>query len=244
MPRKNNRNRSRMKGRRGGGGSRAVEALSLYTMNERQLATRSDRVSLRGKSFFTITASSPTSSGSIALLYSAFNNRMTQILKNFNYWRLAKVVLKCSTTVTGSAIGFFEDYSGEGGSIAVPTTVTGVTQLRSATLMLETVSQLQWNPHDSNRWFYVAVGSDTRFSCPASIFYASQSGSSTVTGELLYSIEAYGAVDATGNTVSEESASLGSDEFIEIPVTPSQSNSIQPNNSITGRVVSKVQIRK
>lgn len=201
-----NKRRGNKKGRPNGGrrSGQAMIALSMSDMNERQLAVRKDRVSLRGKVYSVVNTT--VGIGVSPLLPAALGERVTALSNLFARWRILKLVIRnfpTSTSTGTEAFGLIDDDSAEGGSAPLPADISQVVALRCSVSGLSTVnpSELQWNPIDPTKWYYTHQGgaaSDPRWVVPASLAVAAATTVSAGFAFIIYfTIEFEGAYAPT-----------------------------------------------
>jgi len=184
------------------GSARATIALTQYDMRERQLAERSDKIIMSGKTITGITAvgTSPVV-GTLPLNPASFGNRIQVCGLIFARFRITKLIVVANPGGTLAAFGVVDDYTAEGGSAPLPVTLEEVAEVRCSKTSLSTVNpnELIWKPVDPMKWYYTTNGnaaSDGRFQYPASLaagFTAAGSNSFTV----YYTLEFCGGYDNT-----------------------------------------------
>jgi len=177
-------------------------ALSLSDASERQLATRGDRVVLRGKNLATVLLT--VTIGVAPLTPASFGDRVLKMAQLFSRWRIVKLIIKNSPTpsgVTGNfGYGVIDDDSAEGGSAPLPTTLSEIIELRCSNALLSVTNpnELQWNPIDPQKWYYTQAGgasSDPRLYSPCSVAVSAAGSATSVSFIYYYTIEMEGAYD-------------------------------------------------
>jgi len=186
------------------GGPRATIALSMSDARERQLAVRSDRVIMSGKCVITAAGVSGTV-GLTPLYASTFGDRLANMAKIFSRFRIIKLIIKSppASGTFASAFGVVDDYTGEGASAPLPTTLSEVVELRCSVANLSTVNpnEIEWKPLDPMKVYYSQPGtaanaSDSRLAVPATLVeFAANAGN--IPFVVYYTIEFSGAFDNT-----------------------------------------------
>jgi hypothetical protein len=181
-------------------------ALSLFDSVGRQFATRGDRITIKDKQILTVGAGGITP---FPLSAPNIGPRGSALLGQFTRWRFVKIVFRIdllpatgvTTDIDVAYVGVLDDFSGEGGSVPIPTTADGVLALRCSTVAgAEAPAMLQYNPVDKDKWYYVqpgASGADGRFIVQCSVV-ASTGSTSRLAIAAYYVIEAEGAVSGAG----------------------------------------------
>jgi len=178
--------------------------LSLVQSSEIQLAARSDRISLRGKSLFLFPATvalnfEPLLPSSLLV----FNSRVNAINGVYSRYRIVKLLFRILSTIpvtTNTLIVGIQDDSGFANDN--PTTQADILQLRCSSIVYPTQTiptEFEFKPFDIQKWYYTTPESntsDSRFTTQASI-YISLGANASVPIEMHYTLEFEGAVDAT-----------------------------------------------
>jgi len=182
------------------GMTRTMEVRDPIQSSEFSLASRGDKISVRGKVLLNNTL--PTSLTAIPLLPAVFGSRALALSLLFARWRIEKLLLKIGNTYYASfylPYGIMDDFSGEGGSVPIPVNNNDILELRSSTVVMNNGTIMKWNPVDPSKWYYTTqggTGSDSRFVIPASLFLpAAPSGTIPTTIELHWTLSFEGAVD-------------------------------------------------
>jgi hypothetical protein len=206
-PTRNNKRGGRRARQNKSSGGRATISLTPCQASERQLATRNDTITMRGKDVFLI--STVSSAGATNLVPTQFQP-LSGIAGNYTKFRWLKMLFRVfppTSSTTGAvlgnnyAIGVEDDFSGEGGSVPNPSGVRSVMQLRCSTMFGEGITvpiEFQWAPLDKDRWFYIEAGgssSDGRFNIPATLIVAS-----SVTQTVNFCVEIHYTVEMSGLT--------------------------------------------
>jgi len=205
--RTNKRGDRRARQNKNSGSARATIALSQSDMRERQLASRSDRVSIRGKAFFT--SADLTAATYNPLNPAFFGDRVLKHAALYARWRIIKLVLQngptnvTSSTATFQAYGIVDDYTAEGGSVPLPTSIAEVVELRCARTNLSSVnpSEIEWKPLDPSKLYYsqsgaAATPADPRFAIPGTLVVISNNATApSLSFVVYYTIEFEGAFD-------------------------------------------------
>jgi len=176
--------------------------MTLSEANERQLSTRSDRITLRGKQILNVPVMGPLV-GSQSLTPQVFANRVAAILSYFQRWRILKLVIKLITLPTASN-PVYAAFSDDGNPVNA-TTVNELMEFRSSrvlTLSGADSNEFTWNPIDPNKWYYTnleGASGDIRLVAPTTQ-YALNSGFTTgqalqVSFLVFFTLEAEGAQD-------------------------------------------------
>jgi hypothetical protein len=171
-------------------------------MRERQLAIRSDKISMSGKFLFPLNV---TAAGTFQVFSpAAFGDRIAKCGAIFAKWRIVKLILVAAPPTTGAgnltAIGVVDDNTGEGGSVPLPGTISEVVELRcsKASFSIVNPNEILWKPTDPLRWYYTtagASGSDNRLVFPATFVAISGSTGGTFNFVVYYTLEFQGAYD-------------------------------------------------
>jgi len=210
MPTKRSRRGRTGRGRQGGGRGGGNLALSLFDSMGRQFATRGDRITLKAKLYLQFGASGSVQTYNLNA--ANLGPRVAAVLAQYLRWRIVKMVSRidlissgASAVISGiapSAVAFMDDFSGEGGSVPVPTTTDGILALRCSAVVSTTApSMLQFDPVDKTRWYYTAVGAsgdDSRFIIQSSLLVGPIATSGILGFSTYFVIEAIGAVAASG----------------------------------------------
>jgi len=179
-----------------------VTSMTLSEANERQLSTRSDRITLRGKQIINVPVIGPAV-GSQSITPQVFANRVAGILTYFQRWRILKLVIKLIMGSPGNNpvyAAFSDD-----GNPANATTVNELMEFRSSRVLTSSgadSNEFTWNPIDPNKWYYTnleGASGDIRLVAPTTQ-YALSSGVTTgqafqVSFLVFFTIEAEGAQD-------------------------------------------------
>jgi hypothetical protein len=175
----------------------------MQDMRERQLAVRSDRITMSGKVIVTVAAGT---SGTQVFSPAALGDRIFKVASIFARWRIVKLIIVSGPVSTTGAFSFgvVDDNSSEGGSAPLPTTVNEVVELRCSKFPLSSVNpnEIEWKPVDPQKWYYTSpgggTGSDNRFVYPSTLAYAATSApSAAVSFGVYYTTEFEGAFDNT-----------------------------------------------
>jgi len=201
-------NRRRSQGRRPTGGRANNLALSLFDSMGRRFATRGDRITFKDKSVGSLSASSSVQI--LNLNVGGIGPRAIAVLNQYTRWRYVKIVFRIDVASASVAfgqepptcVGILDDYSGEGGSVVIPSTVDGVFALRCATMASQiTPAMLQYDPVDKDKWYYTqqgATGTDLRLTNQATLIAAPIATGTTLSIAFYFIIEAEGAVSISG----------------------------------------------
>lgn len=153
---------------------------------EHQLATRKDRITLRGKQYYNQTWTS------VQFIDTIDASSFTAISQQFERWRVVKLVFKpvtiTSTSATDFAYGITDDPE-----VSSTISFSQITQLRvnnvaaigpSTDLATLGVSsgEFVWTPVDPDKWYYTTTisGGDIRFAYPGSFVAATSGTTQTV----------------------------------------------------------------
>jgi len=163
---------------------RNAPSLTLIEASEKQFATRSDIIHVRGKQFVTFAAPT-TSPTALFFLPGDFGARGASMASLYSRWRVEKVLLKVyplGATGTIVMIGIQDDNSAEGGGTVDPTTATDVLALRTSCsngAFATTPTLMEWSPIDraSPLWYFTqgtaASGDDVRLVAPFTLWAVS-----------------------------------------------------------------------
>lgn len=192
------------------GVSRVTTVLSQSESFDRQLAVRSDMITVKDRTLnFLVTGSTGAGTSlAVGLLPSAsvsFGARMSNIATNYSRYRIVKIIVRyipiVGTTTSGRvAIGVLDDASGD--LTTVPASVPSISSLRcSHTNSPYKEIEFTWKPIDSEKWYYLSdlSGQDQRFVIQATLLACGdQFGATTSAGsiELLYTVQLDGAFTA------------------------------------------------
>jgi len=197
--------------RNGRVGPRSVQELSQSETLDRQLAKRSDKISLKDKTLVGIisgtTVLTNTSFNLNPAVSTSFGSRVSAISSYFTRYRILKLLVRY-TPVVGTAtsgrvaLGFLDDATNDEGSL--PTTVGQVAALRCARVDSPYRDiELEWKPIDPMKWYYTVgtvTGTDQRFTTPAALIISTDSFATSVTAgsfSFYYTIEFEGAITAS-----------------------------------------------
>jgi len=200
MTPRNNQNKRgdrRARQNKSSGLGKAVQALTISEMQEKQLSTRKDRATLRGK--IVVNVSLATGGiGSLTITPQILGTRVSGLLQYFERYKIMKMVLKpilANPSVTSSYCVTDDPSITFSGSA-----LSQIVEQRCSHVFTPGVgaesSDLQWNPIDPSTWFYTnfeGVVSDIRFQSPGSIYVISGAAAGTFSFIVYYSIEAEGA---------------------------------------------------
>jgi hypothetical protein len=204
MPGKRIGRKGTRKGRSSSG--KATIALSMSDMRERQLATRTDRIIISGKTAFSVLEPA-TGASNTAINPSFFGDRVNRHSLLYARWKVIKMIVQnAPANQTGSntaqAYGVVDDYSFEGSTAPLPSTVNEVVELRCSRANLSVVnpSELEWKPLDPMKLYYTQSGNsstDPRLVIPGT--FATASGGNAVTANFVvyYTLQFEGAFDNT-----------------------------------------------
>jgi len=178
--------------------------LSLVQASEVQLASREDRYMCRGKSLILQSFGAPLSNLLLSPATGAvYGSRMTSINSVYSRYRLIKLLFRFCAPFVSSGQNLYIGVQDDSGTDSDnPTTQADIIQLRCSTVMYGTVTQpteFEWKPIDKEKWYYTSseIGGDPRFLIPAVLWFSTGVASSTLTGEIHYTIEFAGAIDAS-----------------------------------------------
>jgi len=169
---------------------RNAPSLTLIEASERQFATRSDVIHVRGKQLVTF-ASITAAASAVFFLPGDFGARGAALASLYSRWRVERVLIKLypfGSTAVVLTFGIQDDNSAEGGGTVDPTTATDVLALRTScsTGAFTTIPTLmEWSPIDraSPLWYFTqgtaASGADQRLVAPFTIWAATNAGSLT-----------------------------------------------------------------
>jgi len=175
---------------------------------DRSLASRGDRITLKGK----LVVAGTAATGSIFITPLSLGGGLSTRLAGFNSlymrWRILKLAIYLTRLTTGDidpvsvgAFGIIDDP--ESGN--PPTTTNDILALRCSTLpsgLTTSQNELYWNPVDPDRWYFTTGGSsvsDPRFSTPAALCFFNE-GVATLSASFLvyYTVEMEGASETAG----------------------------------------------
>jgi hypothetical protein len=169
---------------------------------ERQLAVRSDRISISGKVFFSVT-SATAGVTTFPMNPTFFGDRVTRHATLYSRWRILKVIIQNGPAVGGLiALGVVDDYTSEGGAAPSPSTISEVVQLRCSRANISTVnpSEFDWKPLDRDKLYYTQNGaatapSDLRLTTPGTFAVGATAAITSLSIVVYYTIEFEGAYD-------------------------------------------------
>jgi hypothetical protein len=203
MPGKSKNRRTR----KGGRGPRGTLSLSQSENFDRQLATRSDMITVKDRTLTflvsgTTGAGTASAVGLLPALSVSFGSRLASIAANYSRYRIVKMIIRyvpaCGTTTSGRvALGILDDASGDVGT--VPATVPSISALRCSRLIQPFKdTEFEYKPVDPMKWYYLVdiAGQDQRFVIQATFLSCGDLFASTTTAgsvELLYTVQFDGA---------------------------------------------------
>ncbi len=169
---------------------------------ERQLATRSDRITVRGKQYFSQNWST------VQWVDTLDAQSLSAISNQFERWRIIKLIFKpvfvTSTASTAFAYGITDDSnitSSLSFSQITQQRVNNVAQIAASTDLATlgvSSGEFVWKPIDPTKWYYTTTpsGSDIRLTYPACFVAATEAASQTVNLKyvLFFTIEFEGQV--------------------------------------------------
>lgn len=201
-PRRRRNNNRRRNGGSGGNRSMPTTVQNYSDAFEHQLATRKDRITVRGKQYFNQTWST------VQWIDTLDSSSLTAISAQFERWRIVKLIFKpvsvTSTASTAFAYGITDD-----SEVVSTITFSNITQLRvnnvaaiGVTTDLATLGvssgEFVWTPVDPDKWYYTTAvsGGDIRLTYPGSFVAATEASSQTVSLKyvLYFTIEFEGQV--------------------------------------------------
>jgi len=184
--RKNNRRGKRRMGSGSSDRSTLTTVQNYSDAFEHKLATRKDRITVRGKQYFN------QSWATVQWIDTIDSPSLTAISQQFERWRIVRLIFKpvavTSTASTSFAYGITDDPE-----VVSTITFSNISQLRvnniisiGATTDLATLGvssgEFVWTPVDTDKWYYTTTisGGDIRFSYPACFVAATEATSQTV----------------------------------------------------------------